>query len=145
MFNPMTDHKVSVKLDSNAFMPVRAHATDAGADLRTPIDLYIPAKGCVVVGTGVHVETPPGFVTLIKSKSGLNVKHSIITEGVVDEGYSGEIFVKLYNLGNKDYAFQAGDKIAQILIMPVHYFEFVQADSISSGDRGDNGFGSTGQ
>ena len=136
---------VNVKLDPGAFMPERAHRTDAGADIRTPIDFIImPGEG-FIVGTGVHVETPPGCVSMLKSKSGLNVNHGIVSEGVIDEGYDGEIIVKLYNHGNRAKSFKRGDKITQLVIMPVHYPTFEEADSIGSGDRGSSGFGSTGK
>lgn len=136
---------VKVKLDDGAFLPERAHATDAGADIRTPHDVTVPAKGSAVVHTGVHIETPSDCVTMIKSKSGLNTKHNIVSEGVVDEGFTGEILVKLYNHGWGDVRFSAGDKITQIVILPVWYTGFVEADEISGGERGDDGYGSTGR
>lgn len=135
---------INVKLDNGAYLPQRAHKTDAGADIRTPIDVVVPANGSVIVGTGVHVQTPENHVTLVKSKSGLNLRYDITSEGVVDEGYDGEIMVKLYNHGHIDKSFKRGDKITQILVMPVAYPAFTQVDEISGGDRGDSGFGSTG-
>ena len=136
---------ISVKLDKGAFLPERAHDTDAGADIRTPFDLVVPPHDSVIVATGVHVQTPPNCVTMIKSKSGLNIKHDITSEGVVDEGFSGEIIVKLYNHGNRDKYFKRGDKITQIVVMPVLYPTYVESDKIESGDRGINGYGSTGR
>ena len=134
---------VKVQLDEGAFMPERAHETDAGADLRTPEPFMVPPFSSAIIHTGVHVETPTNCVTLVKAKSGLNVKQDITTTGVVDEGYSGEIIVKLYNNGPIRRYFEKGDKIAQILIMPVYYPPFVKVKKISSGERGDAGFGST--
>jgi dUTP pyrophosphatase len=92
----------------------------------------------------VHVETPHECVTLIKSKSGLNVRYDITSEGVIDEGYDGEIVVKMYNHGDRDMRFFAGDKITQILIMPVRYPLYVHVTEIKGGERGSDGFGSTG-
>lgn len=138
--------KVNVKLDEGAYLPVRAHATDAGADIRTPAKVIVPACGSAIVWTGVHIETPPNCVTMVKSKSGLNIRDDIVTEGVIDEGFDGEIVVKLYNHGAHDKVFNAGDKITQLVILPVVYpDEYVEVDEISGGERGSNGYGSTGE
>lgn len=102
---------MNIILDPGAFMPEFAHKTDAGADLRSPICATVPARGSVVIDTGVHVEIPEGYVGMLKSKSGLNVKHDLIGEGVCDSGYAGSIRVKLYNLGDTDYQIFRGDKI----------------------------------
>lgn len=137
---------VKVVLETGGYMPERAHATDAGADIRTPYAFTLAARSSATIRTRLHAAIPQGCVGLIKSKSGLNVKHSIISDGgVIDEGYTGEYVVKVYNLGDAPYHFEAGDKIAQLLIMPVHYPVFILADVIQGGERGDNGFGSTGR
>lgn len=64
---------MKIKLDFGAYMPVRAHCTDAGADLRSPVDALVPAGGSCVIDTGVHIQLPHGHVGMLKSKSGLNV------------------------------------------------------------------------
>lgn len=132
-------------LDEGAFAPERAHSTDAGADLRTLADFTVPPYGSAVVDTGVHVELPAGTVGMIKSKSGLNVKQSIVTEGVIDEGYTGSIVCKLYNHSGERVAFQRGDKIAQLVVLPVRYVDFERVDELGETERGSNGFGSTGR
>jgi len=141
----MAPHAVDmrVKLDEGARLPERAHPTDAGADLFAPHDVVIPAFDSVTVDTGVHVELPGGTVGMLKSKSGLNVKCNVIGEGVIDEGYSGSIVVKLYNLGDFDVKLPAGSKISQLVVLPVLYPRIVEVDEIASGTRGDAGFGST--
>lgn len=137
---------MKVKLDEGAYLPERAHATDAGADLRAREDCIIKAGESAVFDTGVHVEIPPGFVGMLKSKSGLNVKYGIISDGVIDAGYTGSIKVKLYNLSKDDYVVYAGDKITQLVIMPIGYnIHFELVDEISGGERGNNGFGSSGK
>lgn len=136
---------VKVSLDDGAYMPERAHPTDAGADLRTPYDFTLPWMGERAVRTGVHVEIPHGYVGMLKSKSGLNVKHGITSEGVIDEGYTGEIVVKLRNHSDADKRFEVGDKVTQLVIMPVIYPAFEQVESIGGGERGADGFGSTGR
>jgi len=137
--------EIKVRLDEGAFLPERAYDTDAGADIRTPIDIILEPHSSFIVATGVHIQTPPNCVTMVKSKSGLNIKHSILTEGVIDEGFSGEIMVKLYNHGKMTKYFKRGDKITQIVVMPVLYPTYTEVDKIKSGDRGTNGYGSTGK
>ncbi|KAB8292073.1 dUTP diphosphatase [Bifidobacterium apri] len=133
-------------LDEGAYPPERAHATDAGLDLRTPVAVTVPAHGSVVIDTGVHVQLPANTVGMLKSKSGLNVKHGITSEGVIDAGYTGAIKVKLYSHGDDDYVFEAGDKITQLVILPLAYVgELEQVSELDDSDRGDSGFGSTGR
>lgn len=141
----MQNPEVNVALDEGAYVPVRAHETDAGADIRTPKPFVVEGGGSATVHTGLHVETPAGHVTLIKSKSGINIHGGVVCEGVVDEGYSGEIVVKLYNHSDRSVTFERGDKIAQMLIVPVVYPSFVEVPEVRGGDRGANGFGSTGR
>lgn len=136
---------MNVMLDEGAFMPEFAHKTDAGADLRSPVDVVIPARGSAVIDTGIHVEIPEGFTGFLKSKSGLNVKHNLIGEGVIDSGYQGSIRVKLYNLGDKDYSIKKGDKIIQLVILSCVYCDFVEVNKFAETERGDGGFGSTGR
>lgn len=136
---------IKVQLDDVAIMPVRAHAWDAGIDILTPYFFKLEAGSSFVIDSGVHVEIPEGYVGLLKSKSGLNVWNGILSEGVIDAGYEGSIRVKLYNHSENDYTFQRGDKITQLLIMPVETPVLKQVDKIKGSERGDNGFGSTGK
>lgn len=136
---------MKIKLDAGAFMPVRAHATDAGADLRSPIDAVVPAMGSRVIDTGVHIQLPHGYVGMLKSKSGLNVKYGITSEGVIDEGYTGSIVVKLRNHSDYPFAFMRGDKITQLVVIPVAYEPLEVVDSLDDSERGSDGFGSTGK
>lgn len=136
---------MKIKLDPGAIAPTRAHDTDAGLDLYAPEDRIIEAKGDATIKTGIHVQLPRGCAGLIVSKSGLNVKHGITSTGLIDEGYSGEITVKLYNHGGWDYKIKAGEKISQLVILPVRYEPVEIVDEIDSGERGDAGFGSTGR
>lgn len=141
----MGNPTIKFKLDEGALEPVRAHATDAGADIRTPKQFVLSGRSSAIVKTGVHVELPEGTVGMLKSKSGLNVNSDIVSEGVIDQGYTGEIVVKLYNHGTKPHYFHVGDKITQLVVMPVEFPTYVQADEIGGGERGDAGFGSTGK
>lgn len=136
---------MKIKLDPMAWIPERAHDTDAGLDLKSPINVTVPARGSATIDTGVHIQLPPGTAGMLKSKSGLNVRHGITSEGVIDEGYTGSIVVKLYNHTFDDYHVNIGDKISQLVVIPVLTpgLEFV--DALDGGERGENGFGSSGR
>lgn len=136
---------MKIKLYRGAFIPVRAHGTDAGADLRSPIGTYVPARGSRVIDTGVHIQLPHGYVGMLKSKSGLHVRHDITSEGVIDEGYTGSIKVKLYNHSEKCHVIERGDKITQLVIVPCEYVDFDVVDKLDDSERGGDGFGSTGK
>ena len=137
--------KINVVLDNGAYMPEKAHEADAGFDLRTPSKVIIPAKSSRIIPTGVHVEIPRGYVGFLKSKSGLNVKDGILSEGVIDSGYTGSIVAKLYNNSNKEKVFEKGDKITRLVILPIPDVEMVEVDSLEDTERGSNGFGSSGR
>lgn len=135
---------MKIKLDEGAYKPTRAHEIDAGLDLYARENQIVPAKESAIFDTGVHIEIPVGYVGMIKSKSGLNVKHGLSSEGVIDAGYTGSIVVKLYNHSGYDYTVQAGNKISQIVIMPIITPELEEVDELDETERGNNGFGSTG-
>ncbi len=137
---------MKIKLDSGAKMPTRAHPSDAGLDLYAREGQVIPARESATFDTGVHIEIPLGFVGMLKSKSGLNVKHGLTSEGVIDSGYTGSIVVKLYNNSGYDYKVEKGDKISQLVIMPIAWgFELERVDSLEDTERGSGGFGSSGK
>lgn len=136
---------IKVVLDEGAYMPEKAHNVDAGFDIRTPIDVVVESKWHSFIDTGIHIEIPEGYVGMIKSKSGLNCKNNLVTEGVIDTGYTGTIGVKIYNHGKEDYKFKAGDKITQLVILPIPEVNLIQVDKLEDTERGDNGFGSTGR
>lgn len=124
--------------------PTRAHNTDAGLDLYSMHSGIVRACQAGTFHTGVHVELPNGTAGILMPKSGMMVHHNLLTFGIVDEGYDGEILVHIFNLGSEDYNVHAGDKISQMLIVPVMYESVDIVNEIMSGDRGSNGFGSTG-
>lgn len=137
--------EIKVILDEGAYMPERAHNSDAGMDIRTPVNIIVMPKDSAIVNTGVHVFIPDGYVGMLKSKSGLNVKFNLTGEGTIDAGYTGSIVVKLYNHGNDVVNLNRGDKISQIVIMPIVTPKPVLVDTFPETDRGSNGFGSTGR
>lgn len=137
---------LEIKLDKGAFMPTRAHETDAGLDIRAKEDKIILARHSAIFNTGVHIKLPPNTAGILISKSGLNVKNDITSTGLIDEGYSGEIVVKLYNNGYQSYKVHAGDKISQLVVVPVLYCKLKAVSKLRQhSERGDKGFGSTGK
>lgn len=136
---------MKIKLDHGAIMPTRAHSTDAGLDLYARETQIVGAKESAKFDTGVHIELPANTVGMLKSKSGLNVNHGITSEGVIDVGYTGSIVVKLYNNSGYDYKINAGDKITQLVILPILTPELELVESLEATERGNGGFGSTGK
>ena len=134
------------KLRPDAIVPSFAHPGDAGIDLYTPDELTIQPGERVSAPIGLAMEIPDGHVGLLWDKSGLSHKHGLKSfGGVIDAGYRGEFKIGLMNLSNKPYTFAAGDKIIQMLVMPVLRPEVIEADELSDSVRGEGGFGSTGK
>ena len=136
---------MKIMLDEGALVPTRAHNNDAGLDLYAREKTIVPAKESATFDTGVHVQLPPMTVGFLKSKSGLNVKYGLRGEGVIDEGYTGSIVVKLYNDSGYDYVVNKGDKIIQLVVLPIHRPILEIVKSFDETERGDNGFGSSGR
>ena len=135
-----------IMLDDGAFAPVRAHKTDAGLDIRAKSDAVVRAGQSMTFHTGVHVELPPGTCGLLVSKSGLNVRHDITSTGLIDENYTGEIVVKLFNHGFEDYQVHAGDKVSQMVVIPIWHDPVIEiVDELPETERGSSGFGSSGR
>lgn len=123
----------------------RAHPTDAGIDLIANDNVTIPSGRRVTIPTGIRIKLPRNTVGLIWSRSGLAAKQSIdVKAGCIDEGYRGEVLVCLQNDGRNPYDVLKGDKIAQLLVMPVIYAKPVLVEDLNNTARGAAGFGSTG-
>ncbi len=128
-----------------ARLPVRGSEHAAGADLHCLEDFIIEPGERKLVPTGLAIEIPHGHYGRVAPRSGLAVKHGIDTlAGVIDSDYRGELRVLIVNLGDAPVAFQAGDRIAQLIIEQFAPGEFQWADELSDTTRGDGGFGSTG-
>ena len=136
---------MKIMLSEGAKMPTRSHPWDGGLDLYAMEDGYIRCNQSRTFNTGTHIQIPEGCVGLIKSRSGLMVNHGITTDGTIDAHYTGPIKVCLFNHGGSKYEVKAGDKIAQLVILPCLLPELELVDSLDETDRGDNGFGSTGR
>lgn len=136
---------LKVKLDPGAYYPERAHKTDAGLDLRSPINKVIEPNGKAVIDTGVHVAIPRGCVGLLTSKSGLMAKNGLTSRGTIDCGYTGSIRVVLFNHSDEYFVVCEGDKISQLCVLPALYPEVVYVTDLEETERGEGGFGSTGR
>ena len=140
--------KIKFTLDDGATAPTRAHDTDAGLDLYAFHPADIPPGGRQLVGTGVHVSIPPGYVGMICPRSGLAHKHGLTVlnaPGIIDAGYTGEIKVNLHNTEDRAVVLPSGARIAQLVITPIPDAHLVQVDTLGTTERGDNGHGSTGK
>lgn len=136
--------KIKVKLEPWAIMPTRAHEHDAGLDLYAAEDKRIPGFASRKFDTGVHIAIPEGYVGDVKSKSSLMMQHDVTTDGTVDAGYTGTIWVKLFNNSPLPYDVKKGHKIAQLVLKAIITPELELVDDLEDTPRGDNGFGSTG-
>ena len=137
---------MNIYVEKGAYLPERAHKTDAGLDIKARENRLIKAHRGALLHTGLHVQLPHGTAGLLVSKSGLNVNHGITSTGLIDEGYTGEIMVKLYNHSDTNYLVNAGEKISQLVIIPVLYEDINLCDSLDENtERGDKGFGSSGK
>jgi len=139
---------VRVKLLSgDARVPAKAHSGDAGWDIFASEAAEVGPGETKIIKTGIALEIPSGWYGQIKSRSGLGAKGLIVTAGVVDSGYRGEVGVVVVN-GNKgpegSFSFSPGDKIAQMVFLPVPDVEINLTESLNGSARGQGGFGSTG-
>lgn len=120
------------------------HKSDAGWDLESVEDVVVEAKGFApMIHTGVRVEIPEGYFGLVKERSSMAAKGILVMGGVIDSGYRGEIMVNLGNISGYDYEIKAGDRIAQLIILPCS--AVMIKGELSESERGEKGFGSTGR
>jgi dUTP pyrophosphatase len=138
----------SIEVLFSGTLPVYAHPGDAGADLIATDDVVLGPGERATVGTGLKIALPNGYVGFVVPRSGLAAKHGITivnSPGTVDAGYRGELRVTLLNTDPREpYAISRGDRIAQLIVMPVPRVRFVEVERLPGSDRGEGGFGSTG-
>lgn len=150
------------KLSENATLPSRTHMTDAGLDLYSAEDVFIPVGSTQLVKTNIAMEIPEGFVGKIEGRSSMNLKGIMTSGGVIDSGYNGDLGVVLNNFSCKNdkdpnfdyhelpsltmgYKIKKGDKIAQLLIYRIQTPEVVETKELWQSQRGNKGFGSSGK
>lgn len=130
--------------------PSYAYPTDSGFDLFSTEEIVIESFGRSLIPTGLHIDIPDGYEVQVRSKSGLALKQGLMvlnSPGTVDQGYTGEIQVILFNTTKNNVIIKKGQKIAQAVISPVvsgKWIKLTKIDNINNKDRGDKGFGSTG-
>lgn len=141
---------MDLKFSSKKYDPNFAYPTDSGMDLYSMETLSIEPFGRVLIPTGVHFDVPENYEIQIRSKSGLAIKQGLMvlnSPGTVDQGYTGEIKVILFNTSNITVEIKEGQKIAQAVVCPVvcgKWLNLTKVDIIKDKDRSNNGFGSTG-
>jgi len=147
----VSDHDLDVsivRLDPELPAPSYAHPGDAGADLRTTVDLTLEPGERALVPTGVALALPTGYVALVHPRSGLAARHglSIVnTPGTIDSGYRGEVKVLLVNHDPREAIhLRRGDRVAQLVVQRYERVRFVEVDALPDSVRGAGGYGSTG-
>ena len=148
---PKPKQKLSYeKIHPNAIDPMYNYPSDSGFDLHSTESLSIPPLSRMLVPTGLKLSIPTGYEIQVRSKSGLALKQGLMvlnSPGTVDQGYTGEVKVILFNTNQTNYQINVGDKIAQAVLCPVMCGEVVDllnVEKIEDGERSDKGFGSTG-
>ncbi len=136
-------------LDPAASVPSHAYDDgDAGVDLTSVEEMTLGTGERAMVPTGIAIAIPKGYGGFVQPRSGLAAKHGITltnSPGLIDSNYRGEIKVILHNTGHADFDIKVGDRIAQLVIMPVEHADFEAVDELPDSGRGDGGFGSSGK
>lgn len=138
------------KTKENAKLPKRGSEFSAGADLYACLDedLTINPGETAFISLGIQMEIPEGYAGFVFARSGLASKEGLAPAnkvGVVDSDYRGDCMIALHNHGKEPRTVRNGDRIAQLVIMPVSLVDYVEADELSETERGAGGFGSTGK
>lgn len=142
----MVDVKIKRATEPTPMWPSYATPQSAGADVRSKIDTVVPAHGRVLIPTGMFVAIPEGYEIQVRPRSGLALKKGITvlnTPGTIDADYRNEIGVILFNTTDEDFVVNAGDRIAQIVLVKVEQINWIEVDELDETDRAD-GFGHTG-
>ena len=142
----MIDVKIKRATEPTPMWPSYATPQSAGADVRSKIDTIVPAHGRALIPTGMFVAIPEGYEIQVRPRSGLALKKGIAvlnTPGTIDADYRNEIGVILFNTTDEDFVVNAGDRIAQIVLVKVEQINWIEVDELDETDRAD-GFGHTG-
>ena len=134
-----------VRIDEKAQLPVRKSAGAAGFDLYSSAAAIIPAGQCAKMSTGLKMQIPRGYYGKIESRSSLVLQDLAVQAGVIDSDYRGEVLVILRNYGTQDAFLEAGERIAQIVLVAIGTPNVLEVEMLDSTQRGEGGFGSTGK
>ncbi len=138
------------KSNESAKTPEYAYPTDSGFDLYSTEEVYIDSLDRKLIPTGLHFDIPENYEIQVRSKSGLALKQGLMvlnSPGTIDQGYTGELQVIIFNTSKETVKIEKGQKIAQAVFCPIlasDWIDMIQVSSISKKDRNDKGFGSTG-
>ena len=133
------------KLHDYAHIPTRAYHDDAGLDIYCYEEVTVPPHSTVKISTGIAYEVPDGYCLFVWDKGSVGSKGLKTLGGVLDSGYRGELFIPVHNLNDTPYVFEAGNKIAQMVIQKVELWEIEEVTEMSDSKRGTGSFGSTGK
>ena len=143
------DIVLPIQLEDGAVIPTYAHEGDAAADLYAADTVTLPAHSTSnMVRTGVHIGLPEGWMAMIFPRSSMGAKTGLRlsnSAGIIDSGYRGPLGVLYDNISDSDYTINAGDRIAQLLVMPSYHFRAEVVETLDDTDRGQGGFGSSGK
>ncbi len=141
---------VSVQNESNFDLPTYATKASAGADLKAALDTPVVLEPLArkIIPTGLKIALPEGYEAQVRPRSGLAAKHGITvlnSPGTIDADYRGEVGVILVNLSNTSFTIQPGERIAQLVVAKFEQIDWLPTTELSSTERGEGGFGSTGK
>lgn len=138
--------QINIKLSPNGKMPVKAHSNDAGWDVFAAEEVKFYKNELKAVNLGISIAIPDGYYASLQGRSSMSFKnHFIGICGVIDSQYRGEVKAAFYYTGECPFTIKVGDKIAQLLILPVPQVEMVEVTELEATVRGEGGFGSTGK
>ena len=134
------------KLCDSAVIPTYAHSTDAGVDLYSTEVYFERNKELIVYSTGIAIEIPEGYVGLIFPRSSITKTNLSLSNcvGVIDSGYRGEILLKFRKVSKYSLAYKVGERIGQLIILPYPKINFIEVDKLTDTERGESGYGSSG-
>lgn len=144
----MNPEVLITRLDPDLPIPAYAKPGDAGADLCSRIDIEIAPGARALVPTGIAIALPAGYVAFVTPRSGFALKQGgtlLNSPGVIDAGYRGEIGCIVHNTDTASIIIKRGDRIAQLLVLPIPIASFVEVEQLPGTQRADGGFGSTGR
>ena len=133
------------KIDPSATLPTRAHPDDAGLDLYSLEAVTLPPGEGTVARTGIALALPPGTVGMVADRSSMAKRGFKTAGGVIDAGYRGEVHIVIRNISKETLNFGKGERIAQLLILPIFTPAPIEAESLDETSRGEKGFGSSGR
>ena len=139
---------VNFELGKNARAPYKKHLGDAGWDLFVSRDCVIPVGMTVDVHTDIKIDMPPYlYARIVGRSSTLRKHHLMVNEGIIDNGYTGELFVCVHNMGSEPFKVEKGMRLAQVLFHTIEDVRWSEVEEVvpTPGKRGNNGFGSTGR